>query len=226
MRQDGIFTSNQIRKTLPFLSMQNLKSDYCSCRFIESIRVFGGKAENLSYHQARVRDTFAHHFRNRKPVSLQQVIDDNPPPENGLFKLRIVYSETVEVAEYLPYLTPHFKIFRCFSVPDDFEYQFKSANRQLFDEISQKAGADVLPVLIRKGVVTDSTITNLIFKKRDQWFTPTSLLLQGVQLQKVTEAFPLHRIKIRETEIETFDAIYPINALNPLGSIAPILTKN
>lgn len=193
-------------------------------RFIESIRLLNGTVENVKYHQARINETFAFYFEGKAPISLQQIIDSNQPPENGLFKLRIVYAETLEKIEYLPYQAPFFRKFQCFRIPDDFIYRFKFANRIFFENISKKIEPDVLPVLIQKGLVTDSTFTNLVFKRGDKWFTPKTPLLQGVQLQIMTETFPVNKVEIRETEIETFDAIYPINALNTPGTIAPVST--
>ena len=191
-------------------------------RFIESIRVFNGRAENLKKHQQRIDNTLAFHFDGRGSILLQEIIRHNPPPETGLFKLRIVYADAIEKVEYLSYRIPHFRKFQCFSLPEDFEYRFKSANRKIFDEFSQQAQPDILPVLIQRGLVTDSTFSNLIFKRKDEWFTPAAPLLHGVQLQKIMETHRVQSIEIRKNELKTFDAIYPVNALNPIGSIAPV----
>jgi len=54
-------------------------------RFIESIRLLNGTVENVKFHQARINETFAFYFEGKAPISLQQIIDSNHPPENGLF---------------------------------------------------------------------------------------------------------------------------------------------
>ncbi len=114
---------------------------------IESIRLLNGTVENVKYHQARINETFAFYFEGKAPISLQQIIDSNHPPENGLFKLRIVYAETLEKIEYLPYQAPFFRKFQCFRI----RMISHGLNLQTqFLKISPKIEPDVLPVLIQK----------------------------------------------------------------------------
>ncbi len=195
-------------------------------RFIESIRFCNGKADNLALHQERVNVTFARHFVGSEVLSLEEIIAQHPHNESGLFKLRLVYNSELLELEYQPYQHPQFRHYALYEIPDQFSYEYKSADRALFDKIGKLFPSSVLPLLVQKGCVTDSTFTNLIFSKNGEWYTPAGPLLFGTRLKNLLNAGRVKLREIRSDEIENYDYIIPVNAINRPGEAGEISTKN
>lgn len=185
-------------------------------RFIESIKVEEQKAFLLEYHQKRVNDTFKH-FKKENPPHLLKIFRELQHPENGLFKLRIVYDVDGNYEfEIQPYSVPLISDFQMVN-GDDLKYCFKYENRQFFTELKSEAKAEEI-IIVQNDHITDTSFSNLIFLRNETWFTPSDFLLNGVQRQ-----FLLKNNQIRETEItvgnlKTFSHFRIINAMNDMNS--------
>lgn len=185
--------------------------------FIESIRVINGKAELLSFHQARLDRTFAHFFNAVKPFNLTSVIQQNPPPDNKLYKLRIEYSNEMTSIEYQPYEKREIKSLQVVELPEDFKYSYKFTDRSVLNSLSKNIKEDTLPIFIQRGMPTDSLYTNLIFKDKNALFTPKIPLLNGVQREYLLKSKIIKAKSILLKDIQKFEGVYLINAMMPLN---------
>lgn len=193
------------------------------CQFIESIRLKNGELFNLELHQKRVEKTFLEFFPNSNAFDIKTTLQNIQLPDNELYKIRIFYDSEIRILEILEYQKPHFSKYKCFHIPSDFNYDFKFANRQIFDQISKNTSKDTLAILVKNGLVCDSTFSNLIFEKSEKLFSPAKALLLGTQLQKLISERKIQLIDIAENQIKDFDKIYFVNALNPLDAASAIL---
>ena len=71
------------------------------CRFIETIRIEGGKVWNLSYHNARMNTTRKRVWGNCSALSLEDIL--KPEPWQKRTRCRVVYGENIEEVVYIPY---------------------------------------------------------------------------------------------------------------------------
>ena len=195
-------------------------------RFIESIRFCNGKTDNLALHQERVNVTFARFFADSMPIHLEKIIAKHPHSEGGLFKLRIVYDRELRELEYQAYRHPQYEQYVLYEIPKKFAYKYKSTERELFDKISSLFPPSVLPLLIQNGRVTDATFTNLIFNKNGEWYSPAEPLLFGTRLKNLVNASKVKLRVIKADEIESYDSIIPINAINHPGEAGEVSTES
>lgn len=191
-------------------------------QFIESIRLENGVVHNLNYHQERVNKTFLRIFKMPANFSLEKIISENKFPQQGLFKIRIVYDSHRQSIEFATYTRPKFHTYKLVEIEKNFTYSFKSTDRKLFDTISQETDKNTLPILIQNKNVSDSVFSNLIFEKNGKLYSPNTPLLFGTMLSQSLLQHEITMITIKEDEIKNFDYIYPINAMNPLGAIEKI----
>lgn len=191
-------------------------------QFIETIRLENGVLHSLNYHQERVNKTFLQFFRTLSSFSLEKVISKNKLPQQGLFKLRIVYDALQQSIEFAEYTRAKFNSYKLVEIDNNFRYSFKSTDRKLFDKISQETDKNILPILIQNKNVSDSVFSNLIFEKNGKLYSPNTPLLFGTMLSQTLLQHKINMITIKEDEIKNFDYIYPINAMNPLGAIEKI----
>ncbi len=71
-------------------------------------------------------------------------------------------------------------------------------------------------MIIKNGKVTDCSIGNLIFRLGNQWLTPDTPLLAGTQREKLLQEGKIRETTIYAKDIEKFDEIRLINAMNGL----------
>ncbi len=185
--------------------------------FIESIRVIKGKAELMDFHQARLERTFAHFFKRVNAISLDSVINNNPPPDNKRYKLRVEYSKEISSIQYLPYERRKINRLLFVELPDDFLYNYKFSERSILNELCKNFNNDTLPIFIQKGMVTDSLFANLVFKEKSTLYTPNTPLLCGVQREFLLKSKIIKTKSIQLKDVREFEGVFLINAMMSLS---------
>ncbi|WP_294229161.1 aminotransferase class IV [uncultured Chryseobacterium sp.] len=181
-------------------------------QFIESIKVEDQEIFLLEFHQKRVDQTFAH-FGKEGSIDLAKIYKHLEHDEDGLFKLRIVYDLEKKIrTQMIPYAIPELEDFQLVE-NNSFDYSFKSEDRKELERMKMKSKAEEI-IIVKNNHITDTSYSNLLFKKGKDWFTPSTYLLNGVQRQNL-----LKHKKIKETEItlqnlKEFSHFQMINALN------------
>lgn len=179
-------------------------------RFIESICFKEKKYQLLDFHQQRVNETFAKYFPNSQPITLLDILPNLDFEEK--YKVRVVYDEDsadVEFSEYSP------KKITSLNLVDGkgISYKFKNENRsKIMSLYNQKADADDI-IITRNNLITDSSYSNLAFRKENIWYTPKSYLLNGVKRQYLTKIGFLREAQIRITDLDQYDTVCFINAM-------------
>lgn len=165
--------------------------------FVETIKINNGKAERLPYHQARMERTIRHFFRQWADTAMPSLADLLKPKENmDFYKARVVYGpEGVEKVEYAPYTMRTIQSLKVVR-DDDIDYTYKSCDRsQLNALVAQKGNCDDI-IIVKNGLVTDTSFTNIAIFDGKHWLTPKHPLLAGTQ-----RAYLLDKGIIREADI-------------------------
>lgn len=190
-------------------------------QFIETIRLQGGILHHLALHQARVDRTLAHYAL--PPLDLKAVLSgvESQYPD-GLYKCRVLYGATVPEVDVKPY-TPLIR-HRVSLVESNIDYAYKSADRAGLNALLRTAGTDDI-IIVKDGLVTDSAIANLVFESSQGLFTPRVPLLEGVQRSYLLQSGQITPMDIRVADLRQFDCVHFINAMVPLGTIAPFALR-
>lgn len=191
--------------------------------FIETIRLQEGLLHHLEFHQARVNRTLAHHAL--PPLSLMELLKSIAPQyPTGLYKCRVLYGQEppqVEISPYQPLLRQEVRVIEA----DSIEYPYKYADRTQINELLHRSSAQDV-IIIKNGYVTDSAIANLVFESPQGLFTPRLPLLEGVQRAVLLQQQRIIPIDIKYQDLTQFHSVHFINAMVPLGAIAPLsITK-
>lgn len=179
--------------------------------FIETIKIKDGKFYNLSLHEQRLQDTTLRFFG----IRLHLPLPDEIIPEHlrdGLVKCRILYSNKIESVEFTPYSFRN--ISRLTLVEsDDIDYVYKSMDRSLLmDLYSRKQDGDDI-LIIKNGLVTDTSYANVVFQDSGGLFTPQSFLLNGIKRQLLLQQHHIEVRNIRAEDIPLYHTMYLINAM-------------
>jgi 4-amino-4-deoxychorismate lyase len=178
----------------------------------ESIRVANGTFENLVYHEQRMKRSLKELFGYDEPLDLQEELKHIPMPSDAVYKCRIVYDDTqrqVEFQEYRPRIVKSLKVVE----HDRINYEFKYTDRSTLNHlVSLRENCDDV-LIVKRGLVTDSSYANVAFRKGKEWFTPWQPLLKGTMRQVLLEYNQLKEEEISKKEIRDFEAVKIFNAM-------------
>jgi 4-amino-4-deoxychorismate lyase len=187
-------------------------------RFFESIKLFDGTFYLLDLHADRVNKTIKHFFGEQKIINLSELLIVPEEAKKGLFKVKVIYSNTIESVEYQTYtIKNHAKIKL---LKDNLiSYKFKDCVRTslerdliLDDEID-----DV--IFIKNGKLTDASYSNIILFGQKKWWTPKSCLFQGVKRTSLISNKMVFEKDIKAEDIMQYEKIGFINAMRDFEKI-------
>jgi 4-amino-4-deoxychorismate lyase len=184
--------------------------------FIESIRVKDGRLCNLGAHIRRSSNTLLHHFgiSGELPFgelyvsALAAMEGDNA----GLYKLRVVYGREVVSVSLAPYKEPvslSLKIVEC----NHIDYSFKYEDRSVFADLLQYKGDCDDILIVKDGLVTDTSFGNIVYELDGELFTPASPLLNGTKREFMLQEGLLKERNLQIGELHRSSAFYMINAM-------------
>lgn len=182
------------------------------CRLIESIRLHDGKFHNLFYHEQRMIRTLQTLFGQHPGIDLAARLADMAYPPEGLFKCRIVYDRKSMETTFTPYKAKKIESLRVVNA-DFLNYEFKFEDRRALDRLFDlRKGCDDI-LIVRRGLVTDCSFANIIFRKGNSWFTPDRPLLRGTMRQNLMDRNAVQAEEITTNDIRSFHSFKIINAM-------------
>jgi len=143
-------------------------------------------------------------------IDLKDVIQ--APPQIGIYRCRVIYSETIEAVEYIPHQDRDFQSLKIVE-DDNIDYEFKYHNRNDINRlVTLKGSADDI-LIIKKGLVTDTSIANVAFWHQDKWLTPLTPLLKGTTRARLLTEKQIFEANIRAEDLKHFSKMAIMNAL-------------
>lgn len=180
------------------------------CHLIESIKLLDGVFHNLEYHQRRMESSLKELFGNYNVVNLKNRLQNWP--SIGLFKCRVGYEVDCFEVEYVAYkMTP----IRSLKIVEDntIEYDYKYANRSDIDRLFSKREECDDIIIVKNGLVADSSYTNLLFRKDSCWYTPQKPLLKGTKREELLDKGLIKEKEIPLQDVTSYESIKLINAM-------------
>jgi 4-amino-4-deoxychorismate lyase len=179
---------------------------------LESIKLQDGKFCNLFHHEQRMLKSLHILFGSPDPFNLEEFLNEIDFPATGLYKCRLVYDDISKEVEFVPYTPKQINTLRIVE-HDRIKYEYKYVDRKNIERLYElrKDCDDIL--IVKKGHVTDSSFSNIVFRKGKRWYTPWSALLKGTQRQKLLEENKIEQEEINVDDIRSFDTFRLINAM-------------
>ncbi len=155
-------------------------------QFIESIKVEDKQIFLLELHQKRVDETFSN-FGKEGSINLVEIFKGLKHDEDGLYKFKITYDLTGKYrTQMIPYAMSEIASFELVE-NNSYDYSFKFENRKELEKMKILSKSAEI-IIVKNNHITDSSYSNLLFKKGKDWFTPKTYLLNGVQRQSLLKA--------------------------------------
>lgn len=199
-------------------------------RFIETICINDGVIENLSAHNDRMNNTIRVHYGSSvMPVSLEDFITAEGCA--GRTRCRVEYTSSVEKVEYFPYRIREVNTLQLVN-DDTAEYSFKYADRSVLDRnFALRGGADDV-LIVRSGMLTDTSIANIALYRGGKWYTPKYPLLKGTRRAELLIGGTVEEDVILANRLYEYEKVCLFNAMIRFGEVEidinnvfPILEK-
>lgn len=167
---------------------------------------------HLPLHEARMNATRAHFAPHVAPISLQKWLDDAPLSDERI-KARVVYDvDGVCETTFQTYKRREIQWLRMVE-DNDISYTFKSTDRHELDHLlALRDGCDEV-LIVKNGLVTDTSFTNVAFFDGHKWVTPTQPLLNGTMRQWLLQRGQLTEAQITPASLASFQRIMLFNAM-------------
>lgn len=195
-------------------------------QFVETIKIKEGEALALEYHQVRMERTISTFFPTacHEPApALEKLVA--PTASMGLYKARVVYGERgVETVEYAPYAMRRIKSLQ---VVEDatITYGYKSTDRSRLNALAALKGDCDEIIIARRGLLTDTSFTNLAIYDGKRWLTPRCPLLPGTKRAALLDRGGIQEADITLEDLRNAVKISLFNAMIEFGEME-VSTKN
>lgn len=186
------------------------------CLFVETIRIDNGKACRLELHQERMERTRRMFWSGLPDIMLADYLRDLP--DAGIFKCRVLYGERIEAVECTPYRIRPVRTLQAVYA-DEVDYACKRADRSELNRLFEgRAGSDDV-LIVRKGLLTDTSIANVALYDGTGWYTPAAPLLAGTCRADLLRRGVLRERNMAVDDLYTYSEIRLFNAMIGFGDL-------
>lgn len=184
--------------------------------FIETIRIESGAVHNLSYHTLRMNATRRAAYGSDNPIDLSTHIC--PAAYRERTKCRIEYADRILQIDYSPYTIRPVRSLRL-ALCDTIRYAHKSTDRTALNALFACRGEADDVLIVRNGLLTDTSICNIALWNGRQWLTPAHPLLCGTMRASLLDSGTILPADIRVEHLPTFSRLRLFNAMIAFGEV-------
>ena len=188
------------------------------CRFVESIQLKAGQFKRLELHQVRLQKALAESYPNVKMIELAESLKNTYFPTEGLFKCRVVYDSEIRLIEFAPYIRREIRSLKLVETKLE-SRAYKLEDRSgLNAAFAQRDDCDDV-LLVRDGLLTDTSYCNIALYDGESWFTPGIPLVYGVNRAELLAEGKLIKKDITVTDLKNYRQIALFNAMIEFGEL-------
>jgi 4-amino-4-deoxychorismate lyase len=178
----------------------------------ETIRIEDGVPKHLPFHQARIGRTWLEAEYPGTPPDLGAAITVPEEFSTGLVQCTVEYTLEITEIRFRHYRRKEIRTLRAVE-DNEVNYRFKYRDRSKLDGLysENKTYDDI--IIVKGGMVTDSSMANLIFYTGTEWHTPLTPLLKGTTRERLLQEGSLLEVSIRKTDILGYQGCKLINAM-------------
>lgn len=175
-----------------------------SIKYFETIKCEDFEIFNLEYHERRIAKTIGLN------LNLQEYIY---PPNSELLRCKLIYDESgILSVDFYPYKKRVIETFKIL-YDDCIDYSSKYLNRTCLDELFElKEDCDEI-IIVKNGIVTDTSIANIAVYYQKQWFISKDSLLEGTTKSRLIKERNLIEKNITVEMLKKSEKIALLNAM-------------
>jgi len=180
----------------------------------ETIKVLDGKLNDIGYHNDRFNSSREVLFGINQIVFLEEIIKVPQEYSSGIVKCKVVYDASIKGISFARYITKPVNrliLIEC----NNIDYSHKYSDRSKLDELLQSADCaydeDIL--IIKNGLITDTSYSNVALYDGTDWITPAHPLLSGTKRAKLLDSGLIRVGEIKAADLKYFEKTKLFNAM-------------
>lgn len=200
---------------------------------IEAIEWNNGQAHRLEYHQRRIDAAFRCLYPGTKAFNLEEELEKQQCisaseilkasqvpffPDQGKYKLRIQYDYQLRSVEFQQYHLREIKTLQMVEISQK-TMEYKSSSRELIDAAFARRGTADDVLLVRDGLITDTSYANVAVYDGQKWLSPRIPLLYGTRRAFLLDHQLIEVADISVDELSGFQSLRLFNALIEFGEV-------
>ena len=193
---------------------------------VETIKVENGTFVNISFHNERMSRSLFGIYGLRSSPDLENIITLPAFTHTGIYKCRVVYDNKSTRVEFIQYITHPVKKIKII-VDENICYQYKYIAREKINRLFEMRGDCDDILIIKGGMVTDTSYANVVFREPDgNWVTPSTFLLPGTRRASLLQGGLIRESRISYDDIGKYREVKIINAMLGMDDTEGIPVKN
>jgi 4-amino-4-deoxychorismate lyase len=183
----------------------------------ESIRFEKGRFLNLQGHRRRMEYSYYRYYGMHKTFPLEKLLAILPGCKDvrSIYKVRLLYNLHDYRQECELYRPRNLRSFRLVEA-NHLNYSLKYTDREQLNNLREQSGTDEV-IIVRKGLITDTSFSNLAFFDGEHWFTPARPLLYGTAREKLLHDGIIRERDLYVEDLKSYKHFSLINAMLPFG---------
>lgn len=169
--------------------------------------------QHISYHNERFNRSRKEVLQIDTEVDLKEVI--SIPPilfPSQIYKCRVLYDTEIHRIEFVPYFPKKIHSLQLVEA-NELDYSYKFADRTPLQFLLQQKGKADGILIVKNGLITDTSYANVALLNNNQWFTPKTPLLEGTKRAQLLEEKILKTTDIYPKDLRHFRKLRLLNAL-------------
>lgn len=191
---------------------------------IETICYENGAFQRIPLHEERMKRSRQLLFGILDPLLLSGLSIPESLKDQKV-KCRITYSFQIEDIAYEPYIYKSIKSLKLVR-EDAIDYSHKYKNRESLNKLLGSRGVCDEILIVKNGMITDTSFSNIIFLKGGTWYTPEYPLLPGTRREDYLQKKLIVPRIIRPDEVCFYEEVRLINAFLSLEEAESIPITN
>ncbi len=193
---------------------------------LETMRISDGRLCLPELHRARMERSCRELYGCAAPLLS---IDEAELPEElrrGTVKCRVTYGPEIARIEYEPYSPRLVRSLRLVR-DDEVDYHLKYADRSALSALAALRGEADDVLIVRDGLLTDSSYANILLRAGDRLLTPSRPLLEGVMRRHLLDSGVVEEAEVTPSMLmpgnsEGVTEVMLVNAMLPPGALPPV----
>lgn len=193
---------------------------------LETLKIENGNILNIGLHNERMARSLYGIFGLKKEPDLEKIINVPEFAWNGIYKCRVVYDDRTTQVEFLPYIIRSVRSLKLI-INENICYPYKFNARNEINRLMEMRGDCDDILIIKKGMVTDSSYSNVVFRDLNgNWVTPSTYLLPGTRRASLIQQGLISETDISFSDIPEYYELKLINAMLGLDDSEGIPVRN
>ena len=194
-------------------------------RFIETICYENGVFQRIGLHNERCNRTRHHFFGLVPDLHLEMYLSVPQNLKDEIVKCTVTYGIEITNIEYQLYVIRPVRSLKVI-YDDTIDYAFKYADRTKLTSLFKQKGEYDDVLIIKNGLITDTTYANTIFLRNSSWYSPDKPLLLGTRLRNYLNMGLVTPTPLLLRDLSLFSEIRLINAMIPIENSPRIPIEN